>query len=105
MALSKKKSRRIEVNSGEYRCVMSDAYLTVRAPIVESYGGHLQSSFEYRPYQLNAITPRVVRKAIEAALAQDWKPLAKLPRTFRLCDKTSDKISELALGKSGLEND
>lgn len=106
-----------EVN---YRWIVSDADFSVLVLIVENYDNpasqlHVRFGFEYSPYtdssgkirerryQLNAITPSVVRGAIEAALAQGWDPMAKLPGSFRLSEKASARVSELALGKSGPE--
>ena len=101
--MPKKKSRRIRVGDIEYRWKVSGKdglifYLAVEHE--QNLGSQLRVEIwvEHCLIKRNAITPAVVRAAIEQALEQGWKPAESEPPTFSLDRAATERISALALG-------
>ena len=115
MAMPKKKSRCICIDDIDYRWRVNGEdglifFLTVehkqnpgsqlRVQVWAEHSSYSDSNGRLREsrFQKNAITPAVVRAAIEQALEQGWKPAESEPPTFSLDRAATERISALALG-------
>ena len=97
MGIARKGSRSIEVADQRFRWVVSpdSDYMVLVAELADEPGQRLEVQVKYSHTDTNnqyvAITPSVVRCAIELALLEGWSPRARGLPPFRLLN--SDRIT------------
>ncbi len=92
MGLAKKGSRTIAVNGSTYRWVVSadSGFMTIVVELDLGQGQRMEASVSYRDDdatgQRARITPKVVQRAIDLALAEGWSPQQSGLSPFKLVD-------------------
>jgi hypothetical protein len=97
MSIARKGSRSIEVADQRYRWVVSpdSGYMVLVIEPEDEPGQRLEVLVNYSHADTNkhdvVVTPSVVRRAIELALLEGWRPAARGLPPFRLSN--SDRIT------------
>jgi hypothetical protein len=91
MGLARKGSRNITVEGQSFRWVLSpdSSFMVLVAELAEAPGQRLEALLSYQvntSIEARAVTPEIVRAAIELALVDGWQPQKRGLPPFRLAE-------------------